>query len=65
MPQGEHHVFVYKFIVGQQIMDAGKHWFYTDVDCVARVDYRPDVEALFEAGADMICQSVKAVWLAG
>lgn len=64
VPQGEHHVFVYKFIIGQQIMNAGKNWFYTDVDCVARVDYTAEVSALFDAGADMICQSVKQyAWL--
>lgn len=62
--QENHHVFVYKFIVGQQIMQAGKNWFYTDVDCVVRKDYRDDVETLFNNGADQICQSVKQYeWL--
>jgi len=65
IPQGDHHVFVYKFIVGQQIMQAGKNWFYTDVDCVAQHDYRADVERLFVIdGVDQICQSVKQYqWL--
>mgnify|MGYP004104022665 CR=1 FL=1 len=62
--QEDHHVFVYKFIIGQQIMQAGKNWFYTDVDCVVRKDYRDDIEKLFKSGTDQICQSVKQyAWL--
>lgn len=58
-----HHVFVYKFIIGRQIMLAGKNWFYTDVDCVAAKHYAADVERLLNDN-DMICQSVKQYgWL--
>jgi len=59
----DHHVFVYKFIIGQQIMNAGKNWFYTDVDCVTQTNYTHDVERLLEDN-DIICQSVKQYeWL--
>ena len=63
VPQGEHHVFVYKFIVGQQIMKNGLNWFYTDVDCVPRVDYTREIRELLEQH-DILCQSVKQYgWL--
>lgn len=64
IPQGSHHVFVYKFIIGQQIMQQGKNWFYTDVDCVAQKDYTQTVQQQFALGADQLCQSVKQyAWL--
>ena len=59
IPQGSHHVFVYKFIIGQQIMQQDKNWFYTDVDCVAQKDYTQTVQQHFALGADQLCQSVK------
>jgi hypothetical protein len=62
--QGNHHVFVYKFIVGQQIMQCGFNWFYTDVDCVVKQDYTTTIKEIFSNGADAICQSVKQyAWL--
>jgi len=64
IPQGDHHVFVYKFIIGQQIMQCGLNWFYTDVDCVAKKDYTIHVRQKFSSGAEHICQSVKQYqWL--
>ena len=64
IPQGDHHVFVYKFIVGQQIMQCGLNWFYTDVDCVAQKDYTVHIRQMFNNGAEQICQSVKQyAWL--
>tara|TARA_B100000123_G_scaffold230986_1_gene180599 strand:- start:223 stop:972 length:750 start_codon:yes stop_codon:yes gene_type:complete len=59
IPGDQHHVFVYKFIVGQQILKLGFNWFYTDVDCVAQSDYTPVIRKMFEQGADQICQAVK------
>lgn len=59
VPQGNFHVFMYKFIIGKQILQAGKNWFYTDVDCVANNDYRDIVRQKFADGADQICQAVK------
>ncbi len=58
-PQGDHHVFVYKFIVGAEIMQQGKNWFYTDVDCVAQNNYTAVIENTFTQGYDQICQAVK------
>lgn len=64
IPQGDHHVFVYKFIVGKQIMQCGLNWFYTDVDCVARKDFTVGVKEMFKTRTDMVCQSVKQyAWL--
>lgn len=60
IPQSDkHHVFVYKFIVGAEIMRQGKNWFYTDVDCVAQNNYMHTIEHTFAAGYDQICQAVK------
>ena len=59
IPQSDHHVFVYKFIIGQQIMQCGLNWFYTDVDCVAQKDYTIHIRQKFSSGAEHICQSVK------
>ena len=64
IPQGEHHVFVYKFIVGQQIMQCGLNWFYTDVDCALKDNYTILIKQIFTQGVDAICQSVKQYkWL--
>ena len=64
IPQGEHHVFVYKFIVGQQIMQCGLNWFYTDVDCAVKDNYTILIKQIFTQGVDAICQSVKQYkWL--
>ena len=59
IPQGDHHVFVYKFIVGQQIMQCGLNWFYTDVDCAVKDNYTILIKQIFTQGVDAICQSVK------
>ena len=64
IPQGNHHVFVYKFIVGQQLMQCGLNWFYTDVDCVVQKDFTTGIKEMFKGQNDMICQSVKQyAWL--
>ncbi len=64
IPQGDHHVFVYKFIVGQQIMQCGLNWFYTDVDCAVRDNYTILIKQIFTQGVDAVCQSVKQYgWL--